>query len=110
MKQYIMIIIIALHLINVSLYAVLPVVKEHDTHACTFQKRNHNHDHVHAHNGSSHTHKHNHTQVNTSFVDFFILPQNINSFCVSDSKEKYIELSSWIPNPILESLFRPPKA
>jgi ABC-type Zn2+ transport system substrate-binding protein/surface adhesin len=110
MKQYIMIILIALHIASSTLYAIENLNKKHSIHECSLQSHDHDHHHFHTHNGSSHSHKHNHTQVNTSFVDFFILPQNINSFSVSDSKEKYTELSTWIPNPILESLFRPPKA
>jgi len=110
MKQYIMIILIALHILGNTLYATESLNKKHNIHQCSLQAHNHDHNHFHTHNGSSHVHKHNHAQVNTSFVDFFILTQNINFFSLSDSKEKFLETSSWIPNPILESLFRPPKA
>lgn len=109
MKRYIMIILIALHIASSTLNAIESLNKKHNIHECSLQAHNHDH-HFHTHNGSSHSHKHNHTQVNTSFVDFFVLPQDINSFRILDSKEKYVEISSWIPNPILESLFRPPKA
>ena len=101
-----MIILIALHIAGSTLYAIESLNKKHNIHECSL----HDHHHFHTYNGSSHSHKHNHTQANTSFVDFFVLPQDINSFSILDSKEKYIEISSWIPNPILESLFRPPKA
>ena len=108
MKQYIMIIIATLHLINVSVYAVDTFIKQHDTHACIIQTHDHDHEHFHTHNGSSHSHKHNHAQVHTSFSDFFIFSYDTNLFTLIDSSKKFSEVTSWISNPILESLFRPP--
>jgi len=108
MKQYIMIIIVVLHLINVNLFAVETFREQHDIHECTIQAHDHNHEHFHTHNGSNHSHKHNHAQIHTSFSDFFIFSYDTNPFTLIDSSEKFPKVTSWISNPILEPLFRPP--
>ena len=108
MKQYIMIIIIALHLINANLYAVDTFVKQHDIHECAIVAHDHDHDHYHTHNGSNHSHKHNHTQVHASLSDFLIFSHDTSFFTFEDTKEKHSEMSSWVPAHILKSLFRPP--
>ena len=108
MKQYIMIIIIALHLINANLFAVDTFIQQHDTHECNIMAHDHDHDHYHTHNGSNHSHKHNHTQVHASLSDFLIFSHDTNLVRLEDTNEKYSESLSWIPKPTLESLFRPP--
>ena len=110
MKQYIMIIIIALHMTSSNIYAVDALVKQHnihtDTNNCIMHK--HAHEHQHFHNGSTHQHKHAHTQTNINFSDFYTFSHDAYLFSMSYKKEKCIETVSWIPNPTLDSLFRPP--
>jgi hypothetical protein len=97
MKKYI-IILIAFHLIGSSLYATK-----------TFLEQTHIHKHNHSHNGSNHQHKHSHSQISINTLDFFTDTQNTNLFYFSNSTQIYLETVAWIPNPIIESLFRPPK-
>ena len=99
MKQYIIIILIAFHLVSSSAYA-----------AKTFLDKDYLYnEHHHFHNGSSHQHNHSHAQININYVDFFTDTYNINLYNIKNKKQTYIETVSWIPNPTLESLFRPPK-
>lgn len=109
MKQYIVIILIAFHLLSSSAYATKTFLdKEHlrsEIHKCTI----HEHQHIHFHNGSNHQHKHSHAQVNINYVDFFTDTYNTNLSDFTNPRQTYIETASWIPNPTLESLFRPPK-
>jgi len=107
MKQYIMIAIVALHLINVNLVALEFFSEQHDIHECVIQE--HDHVHYHVHNGLKHSHKHTHAPVHTSFSDFFIPAHDTNLVTLVDSNEEFSEVTSQISNPILDSLFRPPK-
>lgn len=113
MKQYIMIILIALHIIGSNLYAMKSVVEKNNfnmnSHMCSIHEHMEAHEHHHYHNGSKHSHSHNHTQTNVNFVDFYSYTQNINIFRYVKSQQTFLEQTSYIPNPILESLFRPPK-
>ena len=107
MKQYLMIILIAFYLFSSSAYATKTFLdKDHlhnDIHKCSI------HEHQHSHNGSNHQHKHSHSKVNITQVDFFTDTDNINLHDLTNSRQTYLETDSWIPNPTLESLFRPPK-
>ena len=98
MKKYVIIILIAFHLMGGSVYA---------TKTLTFIESQHVHSH--SHHGSNHQHKHSHTQTNINFTDFFTYAQNVNTFDFSSHAQTYFETVSWIPDPTLESLFRPPK-
>ncbi len=104
MKQYIL---IASHFISTSVYATKTFLdKDHvhnDIDKCLI------HVHQHSHNGSNHQHKHSHSQVNINYVDFFTYNNDINLYDFSNISQTYLETASWIPNPTLESLFRPPK-
>ena len=99
MKECIVIILIALHLISSNLYAV----NRHDAHINNTLV----HKHHHSHNTSNH--KHSHSHVHTILLDFFVHPENADIFNISDQNEKYSETTSQILNPITNSLFRPPK-
>lgn len=104
MKKHLLIILIAFYLIGSSLYAKK-----------TFFKKDHIHSHIdrcnlheHHHNGSAHQHKHSNSQTTMSFIDFFTGTKNINLLESQNLKQTYLETVFWIPNPSLESLFRPP--
>ncbi|WP_324172839.1 hypothetical protein [Sulfurimonas sp.] len=43
------------------------------------------------------------------FLDFFTDMQHISLYDFSNSPQRYLETFAWIPNPTLQSLFRPPK-
>lgn len=112
MKQYIIIILIALHLISSTLYATKSFLKQHnvdlDTHECSFHQDTNNHEHFHTHNGSAHSHNHCHAQKNINLLDFFVQSNDTKQSIISYSKEKYLETKHFISNPLLESIFRPP--
>jgi len=95
MKQYVIILFIAFHLMSSSAYATK-----------TFLDKDHIHQH--SHNNSNHQHKHSHTQVNINYLDFFNDSHDINLYDFSNPKQTYLEIISWIPSPTLKSLFRPP--
>ena len=107
MKQYLIIILIAFHLLSSSAYATKTFLdKKHmnnDTQKCFI------HQHQHSHNGSHHQHKHAHSQINLNYVDFFTKIYDWNLYDFSNPKQVYLETVAWIPDPTLESLFRPPK-
>ncbi len=110
MKQYIIIIFIALHLISSTLYATKTVSNQHNVgthpHKCSFHDDTHKH--YHTHNGSTHQHKHSHAQKTINLLDFFVELDN-NKPCITlYSKENYLEIKYYISNPSLKSLFRPP--
>jgi ABC-type nickel/cobalt efflux system permease component RcnA len=109
MKQFIMIIFIALHLISSTLYATTSFSNQHNvdfnTHKCSFHE--HSHEHHHTHNSSTHQHKHSHTQTHINLLDFFVHVDN-NQFIHFNSTQKYLETRYFISNPQLESIFRPP--
>ena len=107
MKQSVIVILIAFYLMSSSLYASKTFLEKDHIHNYTDECATHQHHH--SHNGSNHQHKHSHSQININFTDFFTYTQNINLFDFSNPKQTYLETVSWIPNPILESLFRPPK-
>jgi G3E family GTPase len=113
MRQYIIIILISLHLISSNLYAVKSVLQKNNfnvsKHICSIHEHVEEHEHYHYHNSSKHSHSHNHSQINMNFADFYTYTQDTNPFNYLKSKQVFIEQTSWIPNPILESLFRPPK-
>ena len=96
MKKYVISILIAFHFLSSGLYATKTILEK-------------NHIHQHSHNGSTHQHKHSHLQININYTDFFTYPQNISLFDFSNPAQTYFETVSWIPDPTLESLFRPPK-
>ena len=98
MQKYVLLILITFHLMGSSLYATN-----------LFLERDHIHQHHHSHNGSTHQHKHSHLQVNMNFIDFFADTLDASIFDFSNPTQTYIETVSWIPDPTLESLFRPPK-
>ena len=110
MKQYIMIIFIALHLMSSTLYATKSFSNQDsvdfNTHECSFHE--HAHEHHHTHNGSTHQHKHNHTQTHINLLDFFVHVDNNKQLTALYSKQKYLENIYFISNPKLESIFRPP--
>jgi hypothetical protein len=110
MKQYIIIILIALHLISSNLYAVNTFSKQHNAdfnlYKCSFHK--HVHDHYHTHNGSNHQHKHSHVQKTINVLDFFVQLDATQPSVILYSKEKYLETNFFIANHTLESNFRPP--
>lgn len=114
MKQYIMIILIALHLISGNLYATDSFFKQNhidlNTHKCSFHEHKYAHEHYHSHSGSKHQHKHSHTQTNVNFLDFFVHLDNTDKFIILYSKEKYLDTAYFISNPTLNSIFRPPIA
>ena len=107
MKQYLVVVLIILHLLSSSAFATKTFLDinhlHHDIDTCAV------HEHHHHHHGSHHQHKHSHSQTNVNYVDFFKDTHNINLYDISNSKQTYLETISWIPNPRLESLFRPPK-
>ena len=107
MKQYIIIVSIAFHLMGSSVYAAKTFLEKDYVHNSI--DRYAAHQHHHSHSGSNHQHKHSHSQININFADFFTFTHNIDLFDFSSPKQTYLETVSWIPNPILESLFRPPK-
>ena len=110
MKQYIIIILIALHLISSNLYAVNTFLKQHDVdfnpHKCSFHK--HAHEHFHTHNGSKHSHNHGHAQKTINILDFFVQLNNTKPCIALVQKEKHLETNYFIPNPTSKSIFRPP--
>jgi hypothetical protein len=112
MKQFIMIIFIALHLISSTLYATASFSNQHNidfnTHECSFYE--HAHEHHHTHNGSAHQHKHSHSQTNMSVLDFFVQLEHTYQSNNTNPKQKYLETRHFIANPELESIFRPPIA
>ena len=97
-----------LNIITISLALCLVFVSNY-TVKC-FPKQNHNdtHLHHHVHNGSSHSHSHNHSKINISVVDFLIITENKNNFVLNISKQSYFDTLTFIPTPIIKSLFRPP--
>ena len=95
-----MVILITLHLISSNLYATKTFIKQHNLHE---------HYYFHSHNSSNHLHKHSHTQTNVNLLDFFVHLEDTKKFSIFYSREKYLETIYFIPNPTLESLFRPPK-
>lgn len=113
MKRYIVIILITLHIVSSNLYATKSILQKNDfnlnMNICSFHEYPEEHVHHHYHNGSKHSHSHNHSQINMSFVDYYTDTQNTNPFNYLKLKHVFSEETSWIPNPILESLFRPPK-
>jgi len=104
MKQNLMIILIIIQLISSNLYATKSLLdKEHnhnDTHTPII------HQHHHAHHGYTHHHKHSHTQVS---MDFFAYTDYVALYSVSNTSQVEIQISFWISDPALDSLFRPPK-
>jgi len=98
MKRYIVIILIALHLISANLYATKTFVPEHSFI----------HQHSHSHNSSNHLHKHSHSQTNSSVLDYFVDLYDMNRLSIVYSKENYIEAAYYISDPTLKSIFRPP--
>ena len=107
MKHCVVIILITLHLVSSSLYATKTFLEKDYTHSHTNGCNIHQHHHFH--NGFNHKHKHSHSQINIHFVDFFTDIQNTNFSNFSNSTQIYLETVVWIPNPTLDSLFRPPK-
>ena len=107
MKQYLLIILIASHLFSSSLYATKTFLDKDHAHNSIDQYSTHQHHH--SHNGSNHQHKHSHSQININYADFFTYAHDINLYDFSNPKQTYLETASWIPNPTLKSLFRPPK-
>ncbi|CAA6798355.1 MAG: Unknown protein [uncultured Sulfurovum sp.] len=97
MKKYLIIILIAFHLMGSSLYATK-----------TFLEKSHVHRHHHAHNGSVHQHQHSHSQTNIHYADFFTSTPDVHFFNLLNPRQIYLETITWIPNPTSESLFRPP--
>ncbi|PHR53318.1 MAG: hypothetical protein COA44_15560 [Arcobacter sp.] len=112
MRQSFILILISLHLLASTIYAKTTFFEQGHayTNKCDRHENLDTHEHHHFHNGSQHTHKHSHSQVNINFLDFFTLLQDKDLFIKADSKQLYFESAFWIPDPILESLFRPPKA
>ncbi|MDQ7060984.1 MAG: hypothetical protein Q9M43_07510 [Sulfurimonas sp.] len=98
MKKYLLIFLITFHLMGSSLYGTK-----------TFLIKDTIHQHHHTHNGSHHQHKHSHSQTNMNFVDFFTDTDNKDTLYFSNTTQVYLETTVWMPNPTLESLFRPPK-
>ncbi|MEN8147466.1 MAG: hypothetical protein ABFR02_07590 [Campylobacterota bacterium] len=107
MKQYVTVVLIAFHLMGSSLYAAKTSLETEYVHDSI--DRYATHQHHHSHGGSSHQHKHSHSQTNINFADFFAYTHSMDLFGFSSPKQTYLETVSWIPNPLLESLFRPPK-
>ena len=107
MHQYIIIVLIAFHLMSNSAYATNTLLEKDHIHGYTDKCATHQHSH--SHNGSNHQHKHSHSPSSINFVDFFTYTQNINLFDFSNPKQTYLETVFWIPDPTLKSLFRPPK-
>ncbi|MCK4973816.1 MAG: hypothetical protein KAR81_01065 [Sulfurimonas sp.] len=107
MKQYIMIILIAMHLISSNLYATNSYVQEHK-HSSPFYEYKSVHKHSHVHDRSNHSHKHGHTQTNINLLDFFLQSNDTKECMILCSKEKYTETKYYISNPSLKSIFRPP--
>lgn len=106
-KQYLLIILIAFHLMSSSVYATKTFLDKDNIHKSAI----HEHQHNHSHNGSNHQHKHSHSnsQININYADFFTYTNDINLYDFSNPSQTYLETVSWIPDPTLESLFRPPK-
>ncbi len=98
MKNYIMIALVAMHLISSSLFATNIFV----------QKQHYTHQHTHTHSGSIHQHQHTHSQSNSSFFDLLLITQVSDKFVALSPKESYTEKKYFISNPTLESIFRPP--
>lgn len=111
MKNYVMIFLLALHLIGSSVYAKLAVQQNHDyadSAKCSVHKHIDTHVHEHFHNGGTHNHNYSHSQTVINHADFYTLSQNRDFFAQLSLEESFYEVNSWIPNPILEKLFRPP--
>ena len=110
MKQYLILILIASHLYSSSVYSTKTFLDiEHihnDIHKCYVYEHQHNH----SHNTSHHQHKHSHVQININYADLFTSTYYINFYDFDSPKQTYLEIYSWIPNPTLDTLFRPPKA
>lgn len=112
-KQYIVVILITLHLINANLYATKSILEKNhfvNSNICSIYEHPEEHEHEHYHNGYKHTHSHNHSQINMSFADFYTYLQYKSQFDYLIEKQTFLEKTAFIPNPILESLFRPPRA
>ena len=112
MKNYVMIILLALHLIGSSVYARSAVQQNHnyaDSAKCSLHEHTDTHEHDHFHNGNTHNHKHSHSQIVINYADFYTFSQNRDLFADLSLKESYYEINSWISNPILERFFRPPR-
>ena len=107
MKQYLILILIAFYLFSSGAYATKTFLdKDHlhnDVHKCIV------HEHHHSHNGSSHQHNHGHSKTNINHVDFFTDAGSINLYDFANLRQTYLVTDPWIPNPTLESLFRPPR-
>jgi hypothetical protein len=105
MKRYVMIILIALHLMGGSVYAKMASLEhvhiDTNIHECM------EHEHNHYHGGLIHKHGHSHTVP--TFLDFHTGFQDGYAFNILISKSLYLEVTSYIVNPIPDSLFRPPK-
>ena len=67
------------------------------------------HEHHHSHYGLNHQHKHSHSKTNINLVDFYADTENTHLYDFAKLRLTYLETDSWIPSPMLESLFRPPK-
>lgn len=104
MKRYIMIILIALHLMSSSVYAKMASFEQGHTDTIMHECMEHEHNHYH---GTS-LHKHGHSHTMPTFLDFHTGFQDGYAFSFMISKSSYLEVTSYIVNPILDSLFRPP--
>ncbi|EDZ62022.1 hypothetical protein SMGD1_0072 [Sulfurimonas gotlandica GD1] len=109
MKQYIIIILIAFHLASSSAYATKTFLNEDHLHNYIHKCAIHIHGHHHSHNGFNHQHKHSHSQININYADMITNIYDMNLYDFENLKQAYLETAFWIPNPTLESLFRPPK-
>lgn len=105
MKRYILTFMIALNLLSTNIYGVETFMKQYNVHNDTHHYFEH--EHIHKHNGSSHQHNHSHAQA-AAFSDFYVNPQYVNVFKKTSLKLSFLEASMWIPEPNLETLFRPP--
>ena len=103
------IVVIAFSMINTSMHAVEDVIEKHSLHInsdeCNAHAHEHLHKHMHTHNNS--THSHSHGEHHSSTVYFY---DNLNGslFTLGLSYEQFQFTKLQLPNPTLESLFRPP--
>ncbi len=104
MKQNLMIILIVLHLISSNLFATKSFLDKEHHHSNPHTPMIHQHHH--AHHGSTHHHKHSHAQLS---MDFFAYTDYVALCSVSNTSQVEIQVSFWISDPALDSLFRPPK-
>ena len=66
------------------------------------------HIHHHAHNGT--VHKHSHSHISISFADYFINVLSDNRIDSFSLEKRYWLLSTFVPDSLKKSIFRPPIA